>query len=80
MDRRTMMIGTTLAAAFAAARALPHGTDKSKLLNVLFDRLRRVDLALHRSACLLRVVAGNLLLLGTARDRCGERGFLGRPK
>jgi hypothetical protein len=33
MDRRTMMIGTTFAALFAAARALPLGIDSSKLLN-----------------------------------------------
>jgi uncharacterized protein (DUF885 family) len=46
MDRRTMMIGTTFAAVFAAARALPHDTDGSKRLNALFDRFMQENLDL----------------------------------
>lgn len=44
MDRRTMMIGTAFAAAAAAARALPQGTDSSKQLNVLFDQFMKENL------------------------------------
>lgn len=44
MDRRTMMIGTGFAAAFAAARALPQSTDNSKLLNALFDQFMKENL------------------------------------
>ena len=44
MDRRTMMIGTGFAAAFAAARALPQSTDSSKLLNALFDQFMKEKL------------------------------------
>ncbi|HVH84792.1 MAG TPA: DUF885 family protein, partial [Steroidobacteraceae bacterium] len=44
MDRRTMMIGTAFAAAAAAARALPQGTDSSKQLNALFDQFMKENL------------------------------------
>jgi uncharacterized protein (DUF885 family) len=46
MDRRTMMLGTTFALVFAAARALPQGTDNSKLLNDLFDQFMKENLDL----------------------------------
>lgn len=46
MDRRTMMLGTAFAAVFAAARALPQGTDNSKLLNDLLDQLMKENLDL----------------------------------
>src|SRR5271170_450034 len=47
MDRRTMMIGTTVATVLAATRALPQGTDNSKLLNALFDEFmkERLDIS-----------------------------------
>jgi uncharacterized protein (DUF885 family) len=44
MDRRTMLIGTALAAVAAAARALPQGTDSSKRLNNLFDQFMKENL------------------------------------
>jgi uncharacterized protein (DUF885 family) len=44
MDRRTMMIGSAFAGVFAAVRALPQGTDNSKLLNVLFDQFMKENL------------------------------------
>jgi uncharacterized protein (DUF885 family) len=44
MDRRTMMLGTAFAAVFASARALPQGTDNSKLLNALFDQFMKENL------------------------------------
>lgn len=44
MDRRTMMIGTVIAAVVAAARALPQDTDSSKLLNALFDQFMKENL------------------------------------
>src|SRR5579863_10141621 len=44
MDRRTMMVGTAFAAAAAAARALPQGTDSSKPLNALFDEFMKEEL------------------------------------
>lgn len=46
MDRRTMMLGTAFAAVCAAARSLPQGTDKSKLLNDLFDQFMTENLDL----------------------------------
>jgi uncharacterized protein (DUF885 family) len=46
MDRRTLMLGTTFALVFAAARALPQGTDNSKLLNDLFDQFMKENLDL----------------------------------
>jgi len=46
MDRRTMMLGTAFAAVFAAARALPQGTDNSKLLNDLLDQFMKENLDL----------------------------------
>jgi uncharacterized protein (DUF885 family) len=46
MDRRTMMLSTAFAAVFAAARALPQGTDNSKLLNDLLDQLMKENLDL----------------------------------
>jgi uncharacterized protein (DUF885 family) len=44
MDRRTMMIGTALAAVAAAGRALPRGADSSKQLNTLFDQFMKENL------------------------------------
>jgi uncharacterized protein (DUF885 family) len=44
MDRRTMMIGTTLAAVALAARALPLGIKRSKSLEILFDQFMRENL------------------------------------
>ena len=45
MDRRSMMIGTALAAAVAAAtRALPQNADSSKQLNALFDQFMKENL------------------------------------
>ena len=44
MDRRTMMIGTGLAAVFGAARALPQNADTSKRLNALFDQFMKETL------------------------------------
>jgi uncharacterized protein (DUF885 family) len=44
MDRRTVMIGTAFAAVFAAARALPQGTDNSERLNALFDQFMKENL------------------------------------
>jgi uncharacterized protein (DUF885 family) len=44
MDRRTMMVGTAFAAVAAAAHALPHSTDSSKLLNALFDEFMKENL------------------------------------
>jgi uncharacterized protein (DUF885 family) len=44
MDRRTMMIGTALAAVAAAVRALPQSADSSKLLNALFDQFMKENL------------------------------------
>lgn len=44
MDRRTMMIGTVVAAVVASARALPQGTDSSKRLNALFDQFMKENL------------------------------------
>jgi uncharacterized protein (DUF885 family) len=44
MDRRTMMIGTVVAAVIASARALPQGTDSSKQLNALFDQFMKENL------------------------------------
>jgi uncharacterized protein (DUF885 family) len=44
MDRRSMMIGTALAAMAAAARALPQGTDSSKQLSDLFDQIMKENL------------------------------------
>lgn len=44
MDRRTMMIGTAFVAVAAAARALPHGADRSKQLNALFDEFMKENL------------------------------------
>jgi uncharacterized protein (DUF885 family) len=46
MDRRTMMLGTAFAAVFAAARALPQGTDNSQLLNDLLDQFMKENLDL----------------------------------
>jgi uncharacterized protein (DUF885 family) len=46
MDRRTMMLGTALAAVAAAARALPQGTDNPKVLNDLFDQFMKENLDL----------------------------------
>jgi uncharacterized protein (DUF885 family) len=46
MDRRTVMIGTAFAALFASARAWPHRTDSSKLLNALFDQFMKENLDL----------------------------------
>jgi uncharacterized protein (DUF885 family) len=46
MDRRTMMIGTALAAVCTAARALPQITDESKPLNALLDRFMKENLDL----------------------------------
>lgn len=46
MDRRTMMLGTTLAAVFAAARALPQAKDQPKSLNALFDAFMKENLDL----------------------------------
>src|ERR1700683_3383140 len=39
MDRRTMMIGTAMAAVLAAARAQPQSPDNAKLRNGFFDQL-----------------------------------------
>jgi uncharacterized protein (DUF885 family) len=44
MDRRTMIIGTGLAAVFGAARALPQNADTSKRLNALFDQFMKETL------------------------------------
>jgi uncharacterized protein (DUF885 family) len=44
MDRRTMMIGTALAAVLAAARAQPQSSDNAKRLNALFDQFMKENL------------------------------------
>jgi uncharacterized protein (DUF885 family) len=44
MDRRTMMIGTALAAVCSAARALARSADNSKALNALFDQFMNENL------------------------------------
>ena len=44
MDRRTMMIGTAMAAVLAAARAQPQSSGNAKLLNVLFDQFMKENL------------------------------------
>jgi uncharacterized protein (DUF885 family) len=44
MDRRTMMIGTAMAAVLAAARAQPQGSDNAKRLNTLFDQFMKENL------------------------------------
>jgi uncharacterized protein (DUF885 family) len=44
MDRRTMLIGTALAAVAAAARALPQGTRDPKQLNALLDQFMKENL------------------------------------
>jgi uncharacterized protein (DUF885 family) len=44
MDRRTMLLSTALAAVFPTARALPQGTDQSKLLNDLLDQFMKENL------------------------------------
>jgi uncharacterized protein (DUF885 family) len=44
MDRRTLLIGTALAAVAAAARALPQGTNDSKQLNALLDQFMKENL------------------------------------
>jgi len=46
MDRRTMMIGTALAALLVAARALPKAADIPKALNALFDQFMKENLDL----------------------------------
>jgi uncharacterized protein (DUF885 family) len=44
MDRRTMMIGTAMAAVLAAARARPQDSDHAKRLNTLFDQFMKENL------------------------------------
>jgi uncharacterized protein (DUF885 family) len=44
MDRRTMMIGTAMAAVLAAARAQPQNSDNAKRLNTLFDQFMKENL------------------------------------
>ena len=44
MDRRTMMIGTAMAAVLAAARAQPQSSGNAKLLNALFDQFMKENL------------------------------------
>jgi uncharacterized protein (DUF885 family) len=44
MDRRTMMIGTAMAAVLAAARARPQDSDQAKRLNTLFDQFMKENL------------------------------------
>ena len=44
MDRRTMLIGTALAAVAAATRAWPQGIASSQQLNALFDRFMKENL------------------------------------
>jgi uncharacterized protein (DUF885 family) len=44
MDRRTMMIGTAMAAVLTAARAQPQGSDNAKRLNTLFDQFMKENL------------------------------------
>src|SRR5579871_6651150 len=44
MDRRTMLIGTALAAVAAAARALPQVTNDPKQLNALLDQFMKENL------------------------------------
>ena len=44
MDRRTMMIGTAMAAVLAAARARPQDSDPAKRLNTLFDQFMKENL------------------------------------
>jgi uncharacterized protein (DUF885 family) len=44
MDRRSLLIGGALAAAFVAVRATPQSTDNSKLLATLFDDFMKENL------------------------------------
>ncbi len=44
MDRRTMLIGTALAAVAAAARALPQGSNDPQQLNALLDQFMKENL------------------------------------
>jgi uncharacterized protein (DUF885 family) len=44
MDRRTMMMGTAMAAVLAAARAQPQSSDDAKRLNTLFDQFMKENL------------------------------------
>jgi uncharacterized protein (DUF885 family) len=46
MDRRTMMLGSALAAVFAAARSLPQTNDDTEQLNRLFDQFMKENLDL----------------------------------